>query len=177
MSISSEHPVSADQVYRALVALGAEPQFDPETRPEGPQDEDRLRLLGCLLATVELETTEATRLGRDEDEGEVLLGWIEAVSPDSKVSANVLVNRLYRTGVQLLGIDLLGLDEGETLPGQSAASAAIVAASDTFAAHLRFREGDVAGVRQALGRAEDAVTHIQRYMHDLRVAIGDAEAE
>ncbi|WP_261958334.1 hypothetical protein [Streptomyces nigrescens] len=26
----SEHPVSADQIYRALVALGAEPLFDPE---------------------------------------------------------------------------------------------------------------------------------------------------
>ncbi|MEU6664241.1 hypothetical protein [Streptomyces sp. NPDC046821] len=172
MSISSPHPVSTDQVYRALVALGAEPLFDPETRPEGPQDEDRLRLLGCLLATVESETTAATRLGFDEDEGEVLLGWTEVVSPDSGVSTNVLVNRLYRTGVQLLG-----LDEDETLPGQSAASAAIVAASDTFAANLRFREGDVAGVRQALGRAEVAVTDVQRYMHDLRVAIGDAEPE
>ncbi|BCK67393.1 hypothetical protein Srufu_013460 [Streptomyces libani subsp. rufus] len=95
--------MSADQIYRALVALGAEPLFDPEVRPEGPQDEDRRRLLGALLAKVELEVTAASRLDSEEDEGEVLLGWIEEVTPDSSLSANVLVNRLHRTGVQLLG--------------------------------------------------------------------------
>ncbi|WP_326763398.1 hypothetical protein OG978_01200 [Streptomyces sp. NBC_01591] len=172
VSISSEHPVSADQIYRALVALGAEPLFDPEMRPEGPQDEDRRRLLGALLAKVELEITAATRLGNDEDEGEVLLGWIEEAGPDSGMTNNVLINRLHRTGVQLLG-----LDEDETFPGQSAASMAIVVSADTFGAHLRFQDGDVEGVRSALGRAEVSVIEVQQSMHDLRVAIGDAEEE
>ncbi|MFF3788015.1 hypothetical protein [Streptomyces sp. NPDC001933] len=171
MSISSEYPVSADQIDRALVALGAEPLFDPEMRPEGPQDEDRRRLLGALLAKVELEITAATRLGSDEDEGEVLLGWIEEAGPDSGMTNNVLVNRLHRTGVQLLG-----LDEDETFPGQSAASMAIVVSADTFGAHLR-PHGDVEGVRSALGRAEVSVIEVQQSMHNLRVAIGDAEEE
>ncbi|KUM96019.1 hypothetical protein AQI95_42760 [Streptomyces yokosukanensis] len=172
MSISSEHPVSADQIYRALVALGAEPLFDPEVRPEGPQDEDRRRLLGVLLAKAELEITAATRLGSDEDEGEVLLGWIEEAGPDSGLTDNVLVNRLHRTGVQLLG-----LDEDETFPGQSAASMAIVVAPDTFGAHLRFQDGDVDGVRRALGRAQVSIIEVLNSIHDLRVAIGDAEEE
>ncbi|MGP8304511.1 hypothetical protein ACTPOK_42860 [Streptomyces inhibens] len=86
MSISSEYPVSADQIYQALVALGAKPLFDPEVRPEGPQDEDRRRLLGALLTKVELEITAATRLGSDENEGEVLLGWIEEAGPHSRES-------------------------------------------------------------------------------------------
>lgn len=172
MSISSEHPVSADQVYRALVALGSEPLFDPEVQPESPQDEDRRGLLGALLAKAELEITAATRLGSEEDEGEVLLGWIEEVGPRSALTANVLVNRLHRTGVQLLG-----LDEDETLPGQSAASMATVVAADTFGAHLHFQDGDVEGVRRALGRAETAVIEVLQSIHDLRVAIGDAEEE
>jgi hypothetical protein len=172
VSISSEHPVSADQIYRALVALGAEPLFDPEVRPEGPQDEDRRTLLGALLAKTELEVTAATRLDSEEDEGQVLLGWIEEVGSDSSLSANVLVNRLHRTGVQLLG-----LDQDETLPGQSAASMAVVVAADTFGAHLHFQVGDMEGVRRALGRAEVAVIEVLQNMHDLRVAIGDAEEE
>jgi hypothetical protein len=61
VSISSEHPVSAEQVYAALVALGAEPVLDPELWPEGPQEDDRLRLLGALLARTELEITASTR--------------------------------------------------------------------------------------------------------------------
>ncbi|MFF1691689.1 hypothetical protein [Streptomyces sp. NPDC058254] len=172
MSIRSERPLSADQVYRALVVLGAEPLFDPEVRPEGPQDEDCRRLLGVLLAKVELEITAAPQLGGDEDEGEVLLGWIEEAGPDSGLTDSVLVNRLHRTGVQLLG-----LDEDETFPGQSASSMAIVVAADTFGAHLRFQDGDVEGVRRALGRAEVSMIEVQQSMHDLRVAIGDAEEE
>ncbi|MFF4694294.1 hypothetical protein [Streptomyces chattanoogensis] len=141
-------------------------------RPEGPQDEDRQRLLGALLTEVELEITAATRLGSDEDKGEVLLGWIEEAGPDSGLTDNVLVNRLHRTGAQLLG-----LDEDEAFPGQTAASMAIVVAADTFGAHLRFQDGDVEGVRRALGRAEVSVIEVQQSMHDLRVAIGDAEEE
>lgn len=43
------------------------------------------------------------RLKHDQDEAEVLLGWIEQVGPFSDLSAKVLINRLQRTGVQLMG--------------------------------------------------------------------------
>lgn len=172
VSISSQHPVSADQIYRALVALGAEPLFDPELRPEGPQEEDRLRLLGALLAKTELELTASTRLAdaQMEDVAEAVLGWGEEVGPDSDLSANVLSNRLERTGLQLMG------EEEETPPGRSASFMAVVAAADTFGAHLRFQRGDSEGVRQALGRAEASVIGMMQGIHGLRVAIGDAEA-
>lgn len=128
---------------------GPTPLFDPEVRPEGPQEEDRRPLLGALLAQTELEVTAAPRLDSEEEEGQVLLGWIEEVGPDSALSANVLVNRLHRTGVLPLG-----LDQDETFPGQSAASMAVVVAADTFGALLHFQTVDVEGVRRALGRAE-----------------------
>ncbi|MEU0108345.1 hypothetical protein ABZ313_23705 [Streptomyces sp. NPDC006251] len=172
MSIRSEHPASADQVYAALVALGAEPVLDPELWPRGPQEEDCRRLLGVLLAKVELEITAATRLESDEDEAEVLLGWSGQVGPDSSLSANVLVNRLHRTAVQLMG-----LDEAETPPGRSASAMAVVAAADSFGAHLHFQKGDVDGVRRALGRAETSLIEVLRNVHGLRVDIGDAEQE
>ncbi|OUC75842.1 hypothetical protein CA983_44200 [Streptomyces swartbergensis] len=102
----------------------------------------------------------------------MLLGWIGQVGPTSDLSANVLVNRLQRTGVQLMR-----LEEDETLPGRAAASMAMVVAADTFGAHLRFQAGDVEGVRRSLGRAETAVIEVLRNIHDLRVAIGDADEE
>ncbi|MEU2134971.1 hypothetical protein [Streptomyces sp. NPDC018352] len=106
MSISSDYPVSADQIYRALMALRAEPLFDPEVRPEGPQEEDRLRLLGALLAKAELELTASTRMADEQmqDFAESVLGWAEEVGPDLALSANVLSNRLERTGLQLMGV-------------------------------------------------------------------------
>ncbi|MEU9279500.1 hypothetical protein [Streptomyces sp. NPDC048341] len=174
MSIMSEHPVTPDQIYRALVALGAEPVLDPEMWPEGPQEGDRRRLLGVLLAKTELEITAATRLDQDQDqdEAEVLLGWTGEVGPHTGLSANVLVNRLHRTAMQLAG-----LDEDEIPPGRLASSTAVVAAADTFGAHLHAEAGDVEGIRRALGRAEVSVIEVQRSMHDLRVDIGDAEEE
>ncbi|MCX5215718.1 hypothetical protein OG689_41925 [Kitasatospora sp. NBC_00240] len=174
MSISSEHPVGADQIYAALVAMGSELVLDPELWPEGPQEDDRRRLLGVLLAQVELEITAATRLGSDHeaDEGEVLIGWVDQAGPDSRLSSNVLVNRLQRTGVQLMG-----LEEDETPPSRAASAMAIAAAADTFSAHLHFQDGDMEGVRLSLGRAETSVIEILRNMHDLRVAIGDAAEE
>jgi hypothetical protein len=82
--------VSADQVYRALVALGAGPVADPEVRPEGPQEGDRLHLLGALLAKTELEITAATRLGEDEgadDVVEAVIGWSLQVGADPGLTA------------------------------------------------------------------------------------------
>ncbi|MGV9268080.1 hypothetical protein ACWDRR_25845 [Kitasatospora sp. NPDC003701] len=173
MSISSAYPVSADQVYRALVAMGAEPLFDPEVRPEGPEEEDRLRLLGALLAKAELELTASTRMADEQmqDVAESVLGWAEAVGPDSALSANVLSNRLERTGLQLMGV------EEETPPGRQASFRAVVAAADLFGAHLRHERGDHEGVRQALGRAEESIIGILQGIHALRIAIGDAQEE
>lgn len=173
VSISSEYTVSADQIVRALVAVGAEPLFDPEVRPEGPQEGDRLRLLGALLAKTELELTASTRMADEqmEDVAESVLGWAEQIGPDSTLSANVLSNRLERTGLQLMG------DDEETPPGRQASFRAVVIAADLFGAHLRFERGDVEGVRQALGRAEESIIEILQGIHGLRIAIGDAQEE
>lgn len=81
-----------------------------------------------------------------EDVAEAVIGWAEEVGPDSDLTANVLSNRLERTGWQLMG------EKEETPPGRVASFMAVVAAADTFGAHLRFQRGDAEGVRQALGR-------------------------
>ncbi|MEV7927133.1 hypothetical protein ACIPLC_37655 [Kitasatospora sp. NPDC086801] len=172
MSVESEFPVSAEQVYAALVALGDEPVLDPELWPQGPEEGNRRRLLGVLLARVELEVTAATRLGVDQDQAEVLLGWMDQAGPGSAVSTNALINRLQRTGVQLMG-----LDQDETPPGRMASAMAIAVAVDALGAHLHFEAGDVDGVRRGLGRTEAALIEILRSIHDLRAEIGDAEEE
>lgn len=69
-----------------------------------------------------------------------------------------------------------GKDNADS-PGQSAVSTARVVAADTFGAHLHFQKGEVEGVRRALDRAETAVINLQRHMHGLRIAIGDAEED
>ncbi|MFJ9844182.1 hypothetical protein ACIRYZ_27735 [Kitasatospora sp. NPDC101155] len=136
-------------------------------------EENRRRLLGVLLAKVELEVTAATRLGIDQDQAEVLLGWIDQAGPDgSAVSTNALTNRLQRTGVQLMD-----LDQDETPPGRMASAMAIAVAADALSAHLHFENGDVDGVRRALGRTEAALIEAQQSIHDLRVEIGDVDEE
>ncbi|MFI6360633.1 hypothetical protein ACIBJF_50920 [Streptomyces sp. NPDC050743] len=172
MSISSERPVSTEQIYAALAALAAEPVADPKKRPEGPQEEDRLHLLGSLLAKTELEITAATRLteeGEIEDVLETLLGWGEQVGEDPGLAVNVLTNRLQRTAVQV------SEPEAEELPpGREAAFAAVMTAVYTLSAQLHAERGDAEGTRHALSGAEEALIDILQGMHDLRVAIGDA---
>ncbi|MEU0940871.1 hypothetical protein [Embleya sp. NPDC005971] len=115
MSISGDHPVSAEQICGALVALGAEPILDPESSREGPREDDRPRLLGALPAKAESEIAASTRFAHEgvEDAAETAAGWAEFVGPDSDLSANVLSNRFERTGVQLMG------EAEETLPGRA----------------------------------------------------------
>ncbi|MEU6775154.1 hypothetical protein [Streptomyces sp. NPDC046759] len=173
MSISSERPVSAEQIYAALTALAAEPVADPEKRPEGPQEEDRLHLLGSLLAKTELEITAATRLTGEEEEIEdvleTLLGWGEQVGADPGLAVNVLTNRLQRTAVQV------SEPEAEELPpGREAAFAAVMTAVYTLGAQLHADRGDTEGTRHALSGAEEALIDILQGIHDLRIAIGDA---
>jgi hypothetical protein len=147
---------------------------DPVLRPEGPQEEDRLQLLGSLLATTELEITAATRLAEEEEMEDVLdtlLGWSSQVGPDSSLAANVLTNRLQRTAVQVSESD-----EDQPPPGRDAAFAAVTIAVFTLSAQLAAEHGDVEATRRALGGAEEALIDMLQGIHDLRVAIGDAQA-
>ncbi|MER5753603.1 hypothetical protein [Streptomyces sp. NPDC002088] len=175
MSIRSERPVSAEQIHAALVALGAEPVADPEARAEKPQETDRLRLLGKLLAKAELEITTATRLseeGEIEDVLDTMLGWTDQLSPDAGLAVNVLTNRLQRTAMQVSESE-----EEEPPPGREASFAASMTALYTLSAQLHADRGDVEGTRRALSGAEEALIDIMQGMHDLRVAIGDAAGE
>ncbi|MFB8177205.1 hypothetical protein ACFC8N_14280 [Streptomyces sp. NPDC055966] len=172
MSIRNGRPASTEQIHAALAALGAEPPADTEKRPEGPQEDDRLRLLGSLLAKTELEITAATRLTEEEeieDVLETLLGWGDQVGADPGLEVNVVTNRLQRTAVQI------SQPEAEELPpGREAAFAAVMTAVYTLGAQLHAERGDTEGTRRALSGAEEALIDILQGMHDLRVAIGDA---
>ncbi|MET9954488.1 hypothetical protein ABZ135_23495 [Streptomyces sp. NPDC006339] len=173
MSISSERPVSAEQVYAALAALGAAPVADPDLRPEGPLEEDRLHLLGSLLAKTELEITASTRRPEDEeivDIFDAVVGWNEQVGPESDLATSVLVNRLERTAMQVSESD-----SEEPAPGREASFAAVMAATFALAAQLHAERGDAAGTRQALGGVEEAVIDVLQNVHALRVVIGDAQ--
>ncbi|MGW9031554.1 hypothetical protein ACWGQ5_47585 [Streptomyces sp. NPDC055722] len=174
MSISSERPVTAEQVYAALAALGAEPAVDTKVRPEGPREVDRLHLLGSLLAKTELEITVATRLAGEEGIEDVLdtsLGWADQVGPDPGLAVNVLTNRLHRTAMQIS-------PEAEELSrGREASFAAVMTAVYTLSAQMHAEHGDVEGTRRALGGAEEALIDILQGMHDLRVAIGDVAGQ
>ena len=100
-----------------------------------------------------------------------MAGWSGQVG-DPALAFQVLVNRLQRTAAQFMG-----LDEADPCPGLTASSMAVIAAADTLDAHLRCEADDDQGVRQALGHAETSVIEVLENMHDLRVAIGDAENE
>ncbi|MEV6840252.1 hypothetical protein AB0N17_38130 [Streptomyces sp. NPDC051133] len=171
MSNRSKRPVSAEQIRAALAALAGEPVAEPEKRPEGTQEEDRLHLLGGLLARTELEITAATRLteeGEVEDVLETLHGWGEQLGDDPGLAVNVLTNRLQRTALQF------SEPEAEELPpGREAAFAAVMTAVYTLGAQLHADRGDTEGTRHALSGAEEALIDILQGMHDLRVAIGD----
>ncbi|MEV5085186.1 hypothetical protein AB0K74_42775 [Streptomyces sp. NPDC056159] len=167
--------MSAEQINAALVALGAEPVAGPEGRLEGPQEADRLRLLGNLLAKAELEITAATRLseeGEIEDVLETMLGWADQLGSDPGLAVNVLTNRLQRTAMQ---VSESGAEEPP--PGREASFAASMTALYTLSAQLHVDRGDVEGTRRALGGAEEALIDIMQGMHDLRVAIGDRAGE
>ncbi|MET8816418.1 hypothetical protein ABZW47_31010 [Streptomyces sp. NPDC004549] len=179
MSIRSVNPVGPEAVYRALVALGAAPVLDPQLWPDGPQDEDRARLLGCLLAKTELELAAATGTDQGGDElavlGDVYMGWTAEVGPDRDLARAVLVSRLERTAIHLL--DPEDPDAANTPPGQITAWAAVVSAGTALGADMAARHGDVDGVRRTLGRLESCVIQLLQGVHDLRVLIGEAEAD
>jgi hypothetical protein len=166
--------VTAEQVYAALAALGAEPAVDTTMRPEGPQEGDRLHLLGRLLAKTELQITAATRLAGEEGIEDVLdtsLGWTDQVGPDPGLAVNVLTNRLHRTAMQIS-------PEAEELSrGREASFAAVMTGVYTLSAQLHAEHGDIEGTRRALGGAEEALIDILQGMHDLRVAIGDVAGQ
>ncbi|MFJ5926599.1 hypothetical protein ACIQF6_28750 [Kitasatospora sp. NPDC092948] len=172
-------PVGPDAIYEALVALGAAPVMDPELWPTGPQDEDRARLLGCLLAKAELELASTTRTNADEDDlavlGDAYMGWMDVVGPDREITLAVLVSRLERTALHLL--DPEDPDAENAPPAQFTAWAAVVTAVTALGAHMCAQRGEVDGVRRALGRVESCVIQLLQGIHGLRVFIGDAEAD
>ncbi|GGW60170.1 hypothetical protein GCM10010503_41790 [Streptomyces lucensis JCM 4490] len=175
MSTRSERPASAEQIHAALVALEAEPAAGPQAGPEGAREADRLRLLGSLLAKVELEITVATRLTGEEELEDVLetmLGWADQLGPDPGIAVNVLTNRLQRTALQVSESEA-----DEPPPGREASFAAAMTAMYTLSAQLHADRDDVEGTRQALSGAEEALIDVMQGMHDLRIAIGDAVGE
>ncbi|WP_439945664.1 hypothetical protein [Streptomyces sp. BBFR109] len=176
MSNAGKHPVSADQISAALAALAAEPAAEPGGGlDDGPREEERLRLLGALLARTELLITAATRLsaeGEVEDVLETVQGWDEVVGPDAGVAVNVLTNRLQRTALQV------SEPRAEELPpGREAAFAAVMTAVYALGAQLHADRDDAEGTRHALSGAEEALIDILQGMHDLRVAIGDTAGQ
>ena len=168
MSIASEHPPDVGQIYAALVALHAEPVADPELRPAGPREEDRLLLLGSLLAKVELEITAATRLDDDQDIADTLTGWRVQAGPNPGIHFNVVINRLLRTARQLVDPEDLDVPAG-----REAACAAVVASGEALSAHLHAAHGDMDGTRRALDRAERSVIDLLDGLHAVRVDLGD----
>ncbi|WP_156301972.1 hypothetical protein [Streptomyces sp. e14] len=144
MSNAGKHPVSADQISAALAALAAEPAAEPGGGlDDGPREEERLRLLGALLARTELLITAATRLsaeGEVEDVLETVQGWDEVVGPDAGVAVNVLTNRLQRTALQV------SEPRAEELPpGREAAFAAVMTAVYALGAQKHADRDDAEG--------------------------------
>ncbi|MEU6479427.1 hypothetical protein ABZ858_21540 [Streptomyces sp. NPDC047017] len=177
MSITGKHSASVGQISAALAALAGEPAADRDggRGPDGPREEDRLRLLGRLLARTELLITAATRLteeGEVEDVLGTVQGWGEELGAEPGVAVNVLTNRLQRTALQVSG------PQAEELPpGREAAFAAVMTAVYALSAQLHADRGDAEGTRHALSGAEEALIDTLQGMHDLRIAIGDAAGQ
>ncbi|MFF4021162.1 hypothetical protein [Streptomyces sp. NPDC001843] len=173
VNISNEQPASAEEIYAALVALRAEPVMDRESRTDGPHPDDRFRLLGALLATVELEITAATRVDDEFFQGfaAVIGGWSQKVKADAAVGAVVMINRLQRTAVQMMGPS----DEEEERPGQAASMAAVMVATDLLAAQIAADAANPDGARRSLNRVEGSLADMLVGMHVLRVCLGDVD--
>jgi hypothetical protein len=172
-SFESDHPVSADQVLQALVALGAEPVVDPELRPAGPRPEDLPELLGALLATLELEI--ATRIHPTDDPPvglpELIAGW-NAMIGDAGLGLAVLANRLQRSALDALQAE--SEDEPEPSAMEAAGNAA-VAAANLISAFLS--SGDDREVRRSLDSAEGFLAEALTGLHDARSELTDNESE
>ncbi|MFJ9576173.1 hypothetical protein ACIRQF_07245 [Streptomyces sp. NPDC101191] len=146
----------------------------PFLRPAGPQEEGRLHLLGSLLAITEREITAGTRLAEadeNEDVLDTLLGWSAQVA-DPSLAADVLVNRLQRTAIQ---VSRSG--EDQPAPGRDAAFAAVTIAVYALSAQLAAEDGDAAATRRFLDAAQAALIDISQGINHLRVAIGPAQEE
>ncbi len=164
--------MGVDQVYSALVAMRAAPVMDPESRPDGPRPDDRLRLLGALLAAVELEITAATRTDDEFYQGfaAVVGGWTETVGAAATLPSLVIINRLQRTAVQMMPPE----DEEER-PGQAASVAAAMAGADLLATQLAADHGSRERARLSSNRGEGSLANLVMGMHVLRVSLGDVE--
>ncbi|MEE4543949.1 hypothetical protein V2S66_18470 [Streptomyces sp. V4-01] len=80
--------------------MRAAPVFDPEHWPDGPTEADRLRLLGILIATAEVDAVSAAAEGRGSL-NEVVVGWREQAGPDPASVLEVVLSRLQITSSQI----------------------------------------------------------------------------
>ncbi|MFI2765017.1 hypothetical protein ACH5A3_40320 [Streptomyces echinatus] len=168
--------MGVNQVYSALVAMRAAPVMDPESRPDGPRPDDRLGLLGALLAAVELEISAVTRIDDEFYQGfaAVAGGWAETVGAAATLPSLLIINRLQRTAVQMMPPEDEPEDEEER-PGQAASVAAAMAGADLLATQLAADHGSRERARLSSNRGEGSLANLVMGMHVLRVNLGDVE--
>ncbi|WP_075924806.1 hypothetical protein [Nocardiopsis sp. CNR-923] len=130
MSIESSAPVTVEQLLNALAALGRGPVADPDLRPGGPRAEDLPRLLGGLLAVVELEIAAQVRPAAQPpvDLAHLLLAWREQIG-DDRMAEVVLANRAQRTAFDW------GLGEEGRSDVERATAHVLIAAQALIGAH------------------------------------------
>ncbi|MEU9298667.1 hypothetical protein [Streptomyces sp. NPDC048266] len=140
--------------------------------PDGPQDEDRARLLGCLLAKTELELAAVESAAEDglTVVGDAFMGWLDEVGPDRELMLALLAPRLERTAFQLLAPDDPEADN--TPPTQFTAWAGVMTAAAALGVHMHGRREDADGVRRSLGRVESCLIELLQAVYDVRVTTG-----
>jgi hypothetical protein len=160
-----------DQLYRALVALRAEPTPDPQTRPDGPIEADRPMLLALLWGLVEsnlagLDQNDAdraadvwlTRLGADQ------VRWEPILAERARLTAHQL-GRLEGSAVidaaatlATAAANLLLVATALELPGMTDSPADSVNRTEV-AALVEIVRGRLIAVPAAFRRVVDALRH------------------
>ena len=181
MGLQNTTPLTVDQLLRALAALGQPHVADPETRPEGPTEQDRPELLGALLGLVE---TEAATLVDPTAERPLALhgleqGW-QHTTADRDVHRAVLLQRLQRTAfdIPIVLADVDPDDDGAPEPpGTAGASAGVLAAASLIDAQQHFDTGRHEHARLHLDSAEGFLAQALLTLHLLRIQIAASKPE
>lgn len=94
--MANRHPlqtVTVEQIYAALVQLGAAPVLDPEQSPDGPTEDDLPALAGVLLAVTEW----ALSIEQGDDALPMAIaGYIRRLGAPADGSLNLAMVSLYR---------------------------------------------------------------------------------